>query len=60
MTVPQVREVLTRLLRHPPPRPQQIAHEITAALVRNEETRIYHWYARTGHFPPRLNPDGSG
>jgi len=20
--------------------------------VRNEEARIYHWYAMTGHYPP--------
>jgi len=60
MTVPQVREVLTRLLRHPPPGPQQIAREITDALIRNEEARIYHCHARTGHLPPRLNPGGSG
>jgi len=60
MTVPQVREVLTRLLRHPAPGSAQIAREITDVLVRNELARIYHWHAHTGLFPPRLNPGGSG
>jgi hypothetical protein len=28
-------------------------------LRRNEEARIYHWYARTKNFPPRRGqPDG--
>jgi len=60
MTVPQVREVFSRLLRHPPPSPRQIAREVTQTLTRNEEARIYHWHARTHQFPPRLNPGGSG
>jgi hypothetical protein len=60
MTVPQVREVFSRLLRHPPPNPRQIAREVTQTLTRNVEARIYHWYARTRQFPPRLNPGGSG
>jgi hypothetical protein len=60
LTVPQVREIFTRLLRHPAPGPRTIAREITSVLTRNQESRIYHWHARTGHFPPRLNPSGSG
>lgn len=60
LTVPQVREIFTRLLRRPPPSPRQIAREVTDVLTRNEEARIYHWHARTGQFPPRLNPGGSG
>jgi hypothetical protein len=60
MTVSQMREIFTRLLRHPPPTPRQIARQITTVLTRNEETRIYHWHATTGQFPPRLNPGGSG
>jgi len=60
MTVSQTRELFTRLLRHPPPTPRQIAREVTAVLTRNEESRIYHWHATTGQFPPRLNPGGSG
>jgi hypothetical protein len=55
LTVPQVREIFTRLLRDPPPSPRQIAREITAVLLRNEEARIYHWHAATGEFPPRRN-----
>ena len=57
MTVPQVREIFTRLRRHPPPSPRQIAREITAVRRRNQETRIYHWHAATGEFPPRMNRD---
>ena len=60
VTVPQVREIFSRLLRTPPPSPRQIARAVTAVLTRNEEARIYHWHARTGRFPPRLNPGGSG
>jgi hypothetical protein len=60
MTVSQVREIFSRLLRRPPPSPRQVAREITAVLTRNQESRIYHWYAQTGQFPPRLSPGGSG
>ena len=60
MTVPQVREIFTQLLRHPAPSPRQVVREITAVLLRNQEARIYHWHATTGRFPPRLNPGGSG
>jgi hypothetical protein len=60
LTVPQVRVIFTRLLRYSASSPRQIAREITAVLRRNQEARIYHWYARTGQFPPRLNPSGSG
>ena len=56
MTVPQVREIFTRLLRHPAPGPRTIAREITAVLTRNQESRIYSWHALTGQFPPPLNP----
>jgi hypothetical protein len=53
ITVPQVRQVFTRLLRHPAPTPEEIAAEVTRVLRRNEESRIYHWYKATGKFPPR-------
>jgi hypothetical protein len=36
------------LLRHPAPSPEEIAEEVTRVLRRNEESRIYHWHARTG------------
>jgi hypothetical protein len=60
MTVSQMREIFSRLLRKPPPTPRQIARQITLVLTRNEESRIYGWHSRTGQFPPRLNPGGSG
>ena len=53
MTVPQARHVLARLLRNPPPSPDEIARVVTRVLRRNEESRIYHWYKATGEFPPR-------
>lgn len=60
MTVSQMRELFTRLLRDPPPTPRQIAREITAVLTRNEESRIYSWHSCTGLFPPPLKPSGYG
>ena len=57
--MPQLREVFARLLQPRPPSPQQIAEEVSRVLRRNEEARIYHWYARTKKFPPRRGqPDG--
>ena len=59
MTVPQMREVFARLLQPDPPSPQRIAKEVSRVLRRNEESRIYHWHAATGKFPPRRrHPDG--
>ena len=59
MTVPQLREVFARLLQPDPPSPSRIAAEVSRVLRRNEEARIYHWYAATGKFPPkRKSPDG--
>jgi hypothetical protein len=46
------RELLSRLLRNPAPTAAQIAEEITRVLRRNEESRIYHWYAATQTYPP--------
>ncbi len=48
-----MRQVFTRLLRHPAPSPEAIAEEVTRVLLRNEESRIYRWYKATGGFPPR-------
>ncbi len=60
MTVSQVREIFTRLLRVPAPSPERIAAEITRVLRRKESSRIYHWYAATETFPPRrMSPDTS-
>ena len=59
MTASQTRQVFARLLRHPAPSPEEIAEEITRVLRRNEESRIYHWYKRTGKFPPRRSQTDS-
>jgi hypothetical protein len=54
-----MREVFARLLRPDPPSAARIAQEVSRVLRRNEEARIYHWYAKTGQFPPRRGqPDG--
>lgn len=58
ITVPQVREIFSHLLQQPAPTSQHIADTITAVLRRNEESRIYHWYAATETFPPRRTPFG--
>ncbi len=48
-----MRQVFTRLLRHPAPTPEEIAEEVTRVLWRNEESRIYRWHKATGTFPPK-------
>jgi hypothetical protein len=59
LTVPQLREIFARLLLPNPPSAARIAEEVSIVLRRNEETRIYHWYAKTRSFPPRRRrPDG--
>jgi len=51
--------VFARLLQARPPSMAQIAEEVSRVLRRNEETRIYHWYAETKTFPPpRRQPYG--
>ncbi|MFO0844315.1 MAG: hypothetical protein U0797_18280 [Gemmataceae bacterium] len=58
LTVPQLREVFSRLLR-PADHARRTAQEVSRGLRRTAEARIYHWYARTGKFPPRRDqPDG--
>jgi hypothetical protein len=47
-----MREVFARLLQAEPPSASRIAEEVSRVLRRNEEARIYHWYAATGKFPP--------
>ena len=55
-----MRQIFTRLLRHPAPTPEAIAAVVTRVLRRNEESRIYHWYAATQTYPPRrARPDTS-
>jgi hypothetical protein len=59
LTVAQMREVFARLLRPDRPTPERIAEEISRVLRRNEEARIYHWYAAERQAPPRRGePDG--
>jgi SRSO17 transposase len=59
LTVPQLREIFSQLLQVRPPSAATIAAEVRRVLRRNEETRINHWYAKTGRFPPpRRKPDG--
>jgi len=58
LTPAQLRAIFTRLLRRPAPGPVAIAKEVTYVLRRNEESRIYHWKAASGIFPPR-RPDTS-
>lgn len=53
VTVSQVREIFTRLLRTPAPSPERIAELVTRVLKRKETARIYKWYKKTGQFPPR-------
>jgi hypothetical protein len=59
ITASQTRQIVTRLLRHPAPSPEEIAEEITRVLRRNEESRIDHWHAKTGTFPPRRSQTDS-
>jgi hypothetical protein len=60
VTVSQVRENFTRLLRVAAPGPERIARQVTRVLWRKEAARIYEWYKATGRFPPRrLVPDTS-
>ena len=53
MTVSQVREIFSRLLRSPAPSPERIAEVVTRVLWRKEAARIYKWHKKTGQFPPR-------
>jgi hypothetical protein len=60
MTVPQVREVSSRLLRVPAPGPERVAGEVTRVLRREEGARICHRHKASGAFPPRRpRPDTS-
>jgi len=58
ITLPQVREIFSRLLQHPAPTPADIAAIITQVLRRSEEVRIYHWHALTQTFPALRNKYG--
>ncbi len=56
MTVSQVREIFTRLLRVPAPGVERIAAGVTRVLWRKEAARIDEWHKATGGFPPRRPP----
>jgi hypothetical protein len=59
MAVPQTQEVFARLLLPNPPSAARSAEEVGGGLRRNEEARIYHWYAEAQAFPPpRTRPSG--
>ena len=60
VTLSQLRQIFTRLLRCPAPTAEEIAEEVTRVLRRNEESRIYHWHKATGNFPPRRSRSDSG
>ena len=60
MTVSQVREIFTRLLRSPAPSPERVAEVVTRVSWREEAARICEWHKATGEFPPRRpRPDTS-
>jgi len=55
--------MFTELLHPRPASAAEIAAEVSKVLRRNEESRIYHWYKRTGRYPPprpRPGPPPSG
>ena len=56
VTVQQVRQVFSKLLRDPPPTASEIAKAVTQILRRNAESRIYHWCSATGRYPPSHFP----
>ena len=51
MTVQQVRQVFSKLLRNPPPGAHEIAAAVTRVLGRTAESGIYHWLSATGDHP---------
>jgi hypothetical protein len=55
-----MRVIFAKLLRKRPPTAAEIAEEVSQVLRRNEEARIYHWYAQTQTFPPRRTVIESG
>jgi DDE superfamily endonuclease len=52
LTVSQIREIFSCLLLPNPPPNSVIAEQVSRVLRRNEDARIYHWYTKTGSFPP--------
>jgi len=52
VTVPQIQQIGSLLLRDPQPGAQPIAEQVTRVLRRSEESRIDAWHKATGHDPP--------
>ena len=59
VTLSQLRQIFTRLLRRPAPTAEEVADDVARVLRRNEEARIYHWHKATGNFPPRRAPSNT-
>jgi SRSO17 transposase len=53
LSVSVLREVFSRVLALGRVALQGIVRELNEVLRRTEETRIYHWMANTGNYPPR-------
>lgn len=52
LSVPVLREVISRLLRRPRMTMAEIARQISRVMRRTEEARIYAWVAEHGRYPP--------
>jgi SRSO17 transposase len=53
LTVSVLREVFSRVIALERLSLEEIVGELNEVLRRKEETRIYHWIANTGNYPPR-------
>ena len=53
MTVSVLREAFSRIIAWRRLTLEAITRELNETLRRKEEARIYHWYQRTGQFPPK-------
>jgi hypothetical protein len=58
LSVPVLREVISRLLRRPQMTLEEIAREISRVMRRTEEARIYAWVAEHGRYPPPRGDTG--
>jgi hypothetical protein len=53
LTISVLREAFSRIITLRHLTLQGIVRELNETLRRKEESRIYHWHTRTGHYPPR-------
>ena len=53
LTVSVLREAFSRIIALQRLTLESITRELNETLRSKEEARIYHWYQRTGRFPPR-------